>query len=122
MEPGEAPGANSRHALVSAWRVVTLAGLGLLALHFGLGVGGHSSDYIFNRWIYDSVEILAAAGCLARAAMVRAERWAWLWLGVALLGTTGGDVLFDHVYNGTPPFPSWSTRRISRSTPRATSG
>jgi len=108
VEPSDAADAGVGRALVSAWRVVTLFGLGLLALHFGLGVGGRGSDYIFNRWIYDGVEILAAAGCLARAATVRAERWAWLWLGVALLGTTVGDVLFDHVYNGNPPFPSFA--------------
>ena len=37
---------------------------------------------------------------------VQAERWAWLSIAIALFATTGGDVLFDHVYNGDPPFPS----------------
>jgi diguanylate cyclase (GGDEF)-like protein len=95
-------------ALASAWRVSIALGLALLALHFGLGAWGHRADGLFNRWIYDFVETLAAFGVLARAAVVRDERWAWLCIGLALCATTGGDVLFDHVYGGNPPFPSYA--------------
>ena len=31
---------------------------------------------------------------------------AWLALGIALLSTTGGDVIYDFGYGGSPPFPS----------------
>jgi diguanylate cyclase (GGDEF)-like protein len=95
-------------ALASAWRVTIVLGLLLLAAHFGFGAWGHGVDDLFNNWIYDLVEALAAAGVLARAALVREERWAWLWMGVALAAMTGGDVIFDHVYGGNPPFPSYA--------------
>ncbi len=98
----------SARRLASAWRVSIVLGLLLLALHFGLGAWGHRADDLFNNWIYDIVEVLATAGVLARAVVVREERAAWLWIGVALAATTGGDVLFDHVYGGNPPFPSYA--------------
>src|SRR5207302_11088989 len=40
------------------------------------------------------------------AIFFRAERSAWLFIGLALLATTTGDILFDFWYGGDPPFPS----------------
>jgi diguanylate cyclase len=67
-------------------------------------VGG--IDRLYQTWFYEGLELLAALGCLARAAFVRAERLAWLFIGGALLATTCGDILFDFWYAGSPPFPS----------------
>jgi diguanylate cyclase (GGDEF)-like protein len=108
MELAVAPDVRVRASLASVWRAALVLGVLALAAHDGLGLGGPGSDWLFNRWIYDAVEVVAAAGCVTRAARVRSERWAWLFIGLGLLGTTGGDVLFDHVYNGNPPFPSWA--------------
>jgi diguanylate cyclase (GGDEF)-like protein len=108
MEWAVAPGTSLGPKLVWTWRAVLVTGLALLAAHYGSGFGGPGLDYLFNRWIYDAVEILAGAGCLVRAATVRAERWAWLWISFALFATTGGDILYDNVYNGNPPFPSFA--------------
>ena len=95
-------------SLALAWRYALAAGLVLLFLHDGLGVGGRGPNAIFDQWIYDSIDGLAALGCLARAALVQRERSAWLWIGIALVGSTGGDIMYDAVYHGTPPFPSYA--------------
>jgi two-component system, cell cycle response regulator len=94
-------------AVVRLWQTVLVAGLALLALRY-LGhiaaVGG--TQRLYQTWFYEGLELLAALGCLARAAFVRAERSAWFFIGAALLATTCGDVLFDFWYGGSPPFPS----------------
>ncbi len=106
MELAAAPGIRPGWRLVSVWRAALLLGLATLAIHFAVGFEHGSANPFFNQWVYDSVEILAAAGCLVRGITVRAERSAWLWIGVALSGMACGDFLFDAVYHGDPPFPS----------------
>ena len=91
-----------------AWRCGLAAGLVLLFLHDSLGVGGHGSNSIFDQWIYDAIDVLATLGCFARAALVQRERSAWLWIGIALMGMTGGDLMYDALYHGNPPFPSFA--------------
>src|SRR5689334_17295993 len=91
--------------LVRSWRAMLAGGLGLLFVHDAFGVGW-GSGHFFDRWLYEGLEALAAAGCLARAAFVKNERAAWAAFGVALLMTTGGDVVYDFGYGGNPPFPS----------------
>ena len=61
---------------------------------------------LYETWVYEGLELLAALGCLARAVFVRAERSAWFFIGAALLATTCGDVLYDFWYGGNPPYPS----------------
>jgi diguanylate cyclase (GGDEF)-like protein len=61
---------------------------------------------LYETWIYEGLELLAALGCLARSVLVRSERLAWFSIGCALLATAIGDVLFDFWYGGNPPFPS----------------
>ena len=93
-------------SLSVAWRCALAAGLFLLFLHDGLGVGGHGPNPIFDQWIYNSITVLATVGCLTRAALVQRERSAWVWIGIALMGMTGGDLIYDGLYHGNPPFPS----------------
>jgi hypothetical protein len=99
--------AHLRAPAVRLWQAILVAGMALLALRY-LGhisvVGG--TDRLYQTWFYEGLELLAALGCLARAAFVRAERLAWLFIGAALLATTCGDIVFDFWYAGSPPFPS----------------
>jgi two-component system cell cycle response regulator len=88
------------------WGALLAAGLALLAAHDVAGLGWHGSDRVLGTWLYDGLELVAAAGCLARALVRRPEWAAWLFLGAALLLTTGGDLLYDFRYGDNPPFPS----------------
>jgi two-component system cell cycle response regulator len=92
--------------LLRFWQVALVGGLALLFCHDAFGVGAPVRSHFFDRWLYEGLEAAAAAGCLARALRVKTERWAWLALGVGLLTTTGGDVIYDFAYGGNPPFPS----------------
>jgi hypothetical protein len=99
--------AHLRAPAVRLWQAILVVGMALLALRY-LGhisaVGG--TDRLYQTWLYEGLELLAALGCLARAVFVRAERSAWLFIGAALLATTCGDVLFDFWYDDSPPLPS----------------
>jgi GGDEF domain-containing protein len=92
-------------ALLRLWQAVLVTGLVLLALsyaaHFSPG-----GPRLYQGWVYEGIELLAALGCLGRALLVRAERSAWFFIGSALLATTCGDILYDFWYDGNPPFPS----------------
>jgi len=87
------------------WQAILVAGLVLLALHYVAHVSEGGSR-VYETWVYEGLELLAAFGCLARVALVRAERVAWFFIGAALLATTVGDILYDFRYAGNPPFPS----------------
>ena len=100
------PAWEKRVRFIRAWRVVALVGLVLLLAHAGLGLGGPGLDDVFNRWLYDSLELLAFCACALRALWVPGERMVWALLAAGLLAWTLGDVLFDFVYGGSPPFPS----------------
>ena len=73
-----------------------------------LGFGGHNTHVLFNTWIYNTLMLTSAAGCLLRAALVRRERLAWGFLGVGLLLFAGGDIYFAAVLaeQATVPIPS----------------
>jgi diguanylate cyclase (GGDEF)-like protein len=91
---------------VRAWQGALVVALIGLAAHDIGGVGAPRGNVVFDRWLYEGVEFTAAVGCLARAVRVRAERGAWLAIGLALLSTTIGDVIYDFAYGGSPPYPS----------------
>jgi diguanylate cyclase (GGDEF)-like protein len=89
-----------------AWQgALVIALIGLAAHDIG-GLGHPRGNVVFDRWLYEAIEFAAALGCLVRATRVRAERGAWLAIGLALLSTTIGDVLYDFAYGGSPPYPS----------------
>ena len=89
--------------LLWIWRAALVLGLAALALHDGLGFGRKG---LFDIWVYEGVELLAALGCLVRAVVKRDERGAWTALGLGLLLTTTGDFLYDVFYGSNPPYPS----------------
>jgi diguanylate cyclase (GGDEF)-like protein len=85
------------------WRVVLAVGFGFLVAHLAFGLGGSRLDNFAEKWVYDGLELLAAAGCLLRAATNRDERAVWALLGTGILSFALGDVLFDFVYDASPP-------------------
>jgi hypothetical protein len=92
-------------------RVAQLAALiGLLAYtaHVALGFGGHSLDSFARDWLYDSLIVASALFCLARGALVRKERAAWLMLGLGLASWSAGEIYYTAVLAGQahPPYPS----------------
>ena len=88
------------------WRVLGALGFAFLFLHLAFGLGGHSLDDFVNRWLYDALELFAAAACLHRAVRIRSDRTAWALLGLGMLSFTVGDICFDFVYGGAAPTPS----------------
>jgi GGDEF domain-containing protein len=92
--------------MLRAWQGVLVLALLGLAAHDVAGIGQPRGNVVFDRWLYEGIELVAALGCLVRAARVRAERAAWLAIGLALLSTTVGDVLYDFAYGANPPYPS----------------
>jgi len=92
-------------AVPRLWQAILVTGLAALALSY-IGHLSPGGTRLYETWLYEGLELLAALGCLARAALVRAERPAWFFIGAALVATTLGDILFDFRYGGNPPFPS----------------
>jgi two-component system, cell cycle response regulator len=89
-------------------RGVAVVGLAAFVAHAATQAGGPSLDFFFNAWVYNGLLLLAAAACLVRVAVERAERGAWLALGIGIAAWTAGDIHYTVAYsgNGTPPFPS----------------
>jgi two-component system cell cycle response regulator len=71
-----------------------VGGLGVLALHTLAGVGGQRRDDVFDEGIYGVLMGGAALSVLARGVLVRAQRAAWLTLGVGLLCWCLGDLYY----------------------------
>jgi two-component system, cell cycle response regulator len=71
-----------------------LTGLALLAYaaHTAFGVGSPELDELFDRWVYCGLTAAAAAACLTRAVACRDDRGAWVMMGLALAGSTGGEI------------------------------
>ena len=87
---------------------MALVGLAAFTAHVGLGLGGSSSDWFFNDFVYNGLELLAAAACLTRAVLVSEERVPWLVMGVGLLCYAGGDIYWTLFLadDASPPIPS----------------
>jgi two-component system cell cycle response regulator len=101
----EAAAHTGRSAVLRLWQAILVAGLAVLALSY---VGRYSpgGTRLYQTWVYEGLELLAAFGCIARSVLFRAERSAWFFIGTGLLATAVGDILFDFWYGGNPPFPS----------------
>jgi diguanylate cyclase (GGDEF)-like protein len=77
--------------------------------YLGLGLGAGSLDGFFNTWLYIGLVAASAVLCVARAVTVRAERGAWLVLGVAIAMASLGETYWSFVLaglGGAAPFPS----------------
>jgi two-component system, cell cycle response regulator len=77
-------------------RVALGALLVMVAAHLGhsaLGLGGSSTDTLFDVWVYDATMVGCAAVCLARSVLVAHARVAWLFLGLGLACDAAGEIL-----------------------------
>jgi diguanylate cyclase (GGDEF)-like protein len=54
----------------------------------------HVGDF-FEVWVYPALTAIAGAFCLARAALRRLERSAWLVIGIGVLASAAGDVWWE---------------------------
>jgi two-component system, cell cycle response regulator len=87
--------------------VMAVLVLGLLA-HGVHGLGGPSSNGLFNDWIYTAVMWGGVGLCLARAISVRAERAAWIAMTVSLALWATADLMWTLHYShlDDPPYPN----------------
>ncbi len=88
-----------------AWLALVVSGLAFFVAHT-LGAGGHDLDQFTSTWLYDTLEVLAVVAVVARAVLVRTERVVWSLLAVGIGFWTLGDLSWNVVYAGNPPFPS----------------
>jgi hypothetical protein len=63
---------------------------------------------VWNSWLQVAVDAMVAALMLARAVLVRRERWAWLLLGCGVLAFAGGDAYWTVVVLPADPQPAVS--------------
>jgi two-component system cell cycle response regulator len=78
------------------------------AAHALFGLGHPALDGFTKDGLYTAIEFVATAVCFARVARRRADRAAWLLIGVGLLTWAGGDLLWTVWLNyvANPPYPS----------------
>ena len=91
---------------VRVLEAVAFAGLAFFVLHIQSGIGGAALDDFANRWLYNALILLAVALCGLRAASVPVDRAAWLAITVGVAFWAAGEICYDFVYAGAPPFPS----------------
>jgi two-component system cell cycle response regulator len=102
--------AMERTAILRLLQGTALIALVLYALHVLAGLGGERLDGFAQDWLYNGVIAASATLCLARAAMVREERPAWLLLGAGLASWLGGELYYTiHLSQlESAPYPSLS--------------
>ncbi len=85
-------------------------GLVFETLRAATGVGGASLNSLTNKWVYQGIELIALAVCLARVVERREQRRAWALLTVALALWMVGDLLWSVWLDNLahPPFPSFA--------------
>ena len=79
-----------------------LGGLGVLALHMAAGLGGAASNGLFDDDVYEALLFGAAFAVLARAIALKAQRAAWLAMGLGLLCWSLGELYFTLFVEGGP--------------------
>jgi diguanylate cyclase len=68
----------------------------------------HGEVAFWDTWVYDAVSVVSTLVCFGRAAIRRAERAAWIAIGLALLTSTAGDITWSVLAagGGDPGQPS----------------
>jgi len=114
-KPADVPQVDGSSSGIDRSRLIAFAALGLLtallAFYAVVVVGelpGEGLQDVVGRWVYDAIVLGAAAIVLWRAAVMPAERRAWLALGVGLLVWALGQAYYSVVlyYAEPAPFPS----------------
>jgi diguanylate cyclase (GGDEF)-like protein len=107
----ERPASSStRTRLARTVRRVALVGLGAYAAHSWLGFGGATTNAVFENWVFNALFVASAVLCLLRGLWCRAERTAWISLGLGLACWSIGELLFTFdpgdFYAGSFPAPA----------------
>jgi two-component system, cell cycle response regulator len=110
---GERPttGTMNHAPTLRGWPVVrwVLAALGLLlgvcAFHALVRFDAGPLSWLLEKWGYNVVLVGSGAICLARGVKVRAERAAWLTMGVGVVGWALGNVWYTAVLWDMDPIP-----------------
>src|ERR1700734_2026744 len=91
----------------SAFAAITV-GMAFEIVRAATGVGGPRLDTLTNDWIYQAIEFVALAVCVARVVQRREKRLVWTLMTIGLALWSVGDLLWsawlEKVSN--PPFPS----------------
>jgi diguanylate cyclase (GGDEF)-like protein len=81
---------------------VLLGGLGVLALHTTLGLGGHALDGVIDDGVYNALMFGSAAAVIARGLLApNRDRAAWLVMGAGLLSWSLGELYYSLFIEGT---------------------
>jgi diguanylate cyclase (GGDEF)-like protein len=91
-----------------AVQALAFAGVAAYALQASTSFCGAGADSFFETYVYNALIFAAAALCLARGAVMRAERAAWFVLGLGLLSWAGGEAYYSIFYanDPDPPLPN----------------
>ncbi len=81
-----------------------LGGLGVLVLHTTVGLGGPRADGLIDGGVYNMLMFGAAFAVIARGITVKAQRAAWLAMGVGLLSWSVGELYFTLFVEGPGGF------------------
>jgi two-component system cell cycle response regulator len=94
--------------LLRAVQALAFGGVVAYAAQSTLTFCGPSAQDFFETYVYNALIFAAAAMCITRAIMVRAERAAWLVLGLGLLAWAAGEAYYSLFLASlsAPPLPS----------------
>jgi two-component system, cell cycle response regulator len=85
-------------------RLLGAAALAGLIVHAIYAVGDLDAlDDVVGNGVYNALILAAALSCIARAAAVPVERWAWGVMGVGLLSWSAADIYASVAYGGETP-------------------
>ena len=89
----------------TAWLTAAIVGISVFVVYtlFSSTIG---FDDFFNRYWYNGLVLLAAVAAVARAVTARSERAAWIAFAAGVVSWAIGELVFDFVYGGNPPYPS----------------
>ncbi len=99
------PGQAGLQPFARAWYAVAAVGLAVFTAHTIAGAS-LGLDHFFNAWLYNGLILLGLAACVVRTVRVRLERGAWLAFTLAVAAWALGEIFYDFVYAGDPPYPS----------------
>jgi diguanylate cyclase (GGDEF)-like protein len=85
---------SSRAILRAAQAATVLLFVAYVAQALIPAAADHVGDF-FEVWVYPALTAIAGAFCLARAALRRLERSAWLVIGLGVLASSAGDVWWE---------------------------
>jgi two-component system cell cycle response regulator len=79
--------------------------LAACAIHAVVKFDAGPLSWLLEKWGYNVVLVASGLACLARGVKIRAERTAWLTIGVAVVGWAFGNVYYTAVLWDMDPIP-----------------